>query len=180
MNAVREFPPNPHALVVHTEAPLTEEVVESYLPGNDAPTAWMRSLLQLPGIRVLSLNAYKVRVQKHKAARWHAVLPAVEAVLSEGLGIGDLDDLVEHESRTRLFCWHGEPLERAVYEGRRQSRAHSVAAPLFALAGVAEVVVDGHRVQVRKCPLHSWSVLAPRIEQVLGGGDPGAEPPVRG
>ncbi len=168
MNAVREFPPNPHALVIHTDDRITDQVVEAYWPGTGSPEpAWIRAVLALPGVRALSLNAYKIRLQKHKDASWKDLLGPFEEVLRESLGVAHLMDLVEGESPRRAFAWHGEPLSRRVFEGKTQAAADPVASRLFDLHGVAEVILDGNRVEVRKCPLRSWRDLSPRIEAAL-------------
>lgn len=168
MNAVREFPPNPHALVIHTDELITEQIVETFLPDSTIPPPeWVQDALALPGVRVLSLNAYKIRLQKTKDAGWQPILGAFEAILRDRLGIRHIDDLVEGESPRRVFAWHGPTLARRVYEGRSQAGSDGVAAALFELTGVAEVILDGHRVQVRKCPLCSWRELSPAIEQLL-------------
>lgn len=170
MKALREFPPNPHAVVYHVDDRLTDQIVETYLSAAASPRAWVREALAIPGVRVVSLNAYKVRLQKHKDASWCALLPAFENVLRTGLPIGRIDELVETESRHRHFCWHGAPFDRKVYEGRLQAQGHPLAAELFLLRGVAEVILDGNRVQVRKCPLVDWRDLAPEVEGLLASG----------
>lgn len=168
MRAVREFPPNPHVVVFHTESRLTEEIVETYLvrsPGT--ARGWIRRALDLPGLRVLSLNAYRIRVQKQKRARWRPLLDPFEQLLREELGIEGICDLIEEECRRRRFAWHGESLDRRVFEGRLQARSCPVAGKLFRLHGVAEVIIEGHEVEVRKCPLASWRELAPEVERIL-------------
>ncbi len=171
MNAVREFPPNPHALVVHTDSLVTDEIVETYLAGSSVPpVVWMRAVLELPGVRVLSLNAYKVRLQKHKEARWGDIMGPFERVLCDGLDIEQLSDLVEAESRSRRFAWHGAPLERRVYEGKRQALEDPLAGVLFEITGVAEIIFDGHEIEIRKCPLRRWRELAPEITSRLATG----------
>lgn len=168
MNAVREYPPNPHALVIHTDDRITDQVVEAYWPGIGSPEpAWIRAVLALPGVRALSLNAYKIRLQKQKDASWQDIVAPFEEVLRKSLGVARLMDLVEGESPRRAFAWHGEPLSRRVFEGKLQAAADPIASRLFDLHGVAEVILDGSRIQVRKCPLSSWHDLTPPIEAVL-------------
>ncbi len=167
MHAVREFPPNPHALIVHTESLVTDEIVETYLAGSSPAVPWMCAVVALPGVRVLSLNAYKVRLQKHKDARWGAIMPPFERILCDGLAIEQLSDLVDGESRSRRFAWHDSPLPRSVFEGKRQALEHPIAGRLFELVGVAEVILDGHEIEIRKCPLRSWRELSPRITRCL-------------
>lgn len=168
MRAVREFPPNPNVVVFHLDGRLTEEIVETFLPGcESAQRPWVRDLVSLPGLRALSLNAYKVRVQKDRSTPWPPLLAALEARLSSALGLECIDELIEDESRRRRFAWHGAPFVRQVFEGCAQARREPVAAALFDLSGVAEVALDGHEVEVRKCPLAAWPDLAPRIEATL-------------
>jgi hypothetical protein len=178
MNAVREFPPNPHALVVHTDSLVTDEIVETYLAGSPAPpVVWIRAVLALAGVRVLSLNAYKVRLQKQKGARWDGIMRPFERILCDGLDIKQLSDLVEVESRSRRFAWHGRPLARCVYEGKQQALENPLAGDLFAILGVAEVILDGHEIEVCKCPLRAWREMAPaiarRLANVSDARDPG-------
>ncbi len=171
MNAVREFPPNPHALIIHTDSLLTDEIVETFLAGSTPPTAgWMRAVLELPGVRVLSLNAYKVRLQKHKEARWGGIMRPFERILCAGLDIEQLSDLIEGESRCRRFAWHGTFLTRRVYEGKRQALEHPLAEDLYNVPGVAEVIFDGHEIEIRRCPLRPWRELAPEISRRLAIG----------
>lgn len=168
MNAVREFPPNPHALVVHTDSLVTDEIVETYLAGSPAPSVeWIRSVLALPGVRVLSLNAYKVRLQKQKRARWDGIMQPFERILCDGLDIERLSDLVDGESRSRRFAWHGAPLARRVFEGRRQALEDPLAGELFTIRGVAEVILDGHEIEISKCPLRRWCEIATEIARRL-------------
>lgn len=167
MIALREFPPNPHAVVYHLDERLTDQIVETYPHGADAPHAWAARAAALPGLRVLSLNAYKIRVQKDKEASWGQLLRPLEELLRDELGLRVDDDLVESECRRRKFAWPGEPFERRVFEGRLQAQGHPVASALFDLPGVAEVILDGHHLQVRKSPLCSWRDLAPLVQEVL-------------
>ncbi len=171
MNAVREFPPNPHALVIHVDRLLTGQIVETYLSSAGATNpgwpGWVRAVLALPGVRVLSINAYKIRLQKHKDAGWRDVQPAFEAILRERLGVQQVLDLLHRESPRRRFAWHGERLARTVYEGTVQAAADPLASELFRVHGVAEVILDGHQVEVRKCPLCDWSEMDPEIERRL-------------
>lgn len=168
MRAVREFPVNPHAVVFHLDSRLTEEIVETYLARSpEATSGWIRRALRLPGMRVLSLNPYRIRVQKEKKAAWPPLLDPLERLLCEELGIEQILELVESESRQRRFSWHGPALGRKVYEGRAQARSCPLAGRLFRLPGVAEVILDGHEVEVRKCPLTPWRELAPQVETIL-------------
>jgi hypothetical protein len=167
MHAAREFPPNPHALVIHTEARLTDEIVETYVSDSPRAPDWIRAALAIPGVRVISVNAYKIRVQKHKAASWNEVLDAVERVAAAGAGFDSIDDLVPDSCQRRTFCWHHGPFARRVFEGRLQAREHPVASRLFELDGVAEVILDGNTVEVRRCPLYSWDGLTSAIEASL-------------
>ncbi len=170
MNAVREFPPNPHALIVHTDSLVTEEIVETYLAGSSPAVPWMRAVVALPGVRVLSLNAYKVRLQKRKDARWGGIMAPFERLVCDGLDIERLSDLVDNESRSRRFAWHGSPLPRSVFEGKRQALEHPLASNLFEITGVAEVILDRHQIEIRKCPLRSWRDLEPDIDRCLAAG----------
>ncbi len=167
MLALREFPPNPHVVVYHLVDRLTDQIVETYFPGYPAPREWVEGALALPGIRVLSLNAYKIRLQKEKSVGWSDLLASFEKLLGDRLSIRRIEDLVESESRHRHFCWHGAPFERKVFEGALQAQVHPLASELFSLPGVAEVILDGNQVRVRKCPLLPWSELAPSVQEVL-------------
>lgn len=168
MQAAREFPPNPHVVVFHTDARLTDAIVETYLarsPG--AAAGWVRRALDLPGLRVLSINPYKISVQKRKQAHWSPLLTPFARILRDDLGVGKIGELVEEESRSRRFSWHGDALGRKVYEGRAQAAACPVAGRIFGLHGVAEVIVEGHEVRVSKSPLLPWRELAPEVERIL-------------
>lgn len=168
MRAVREAPPNPHVILFHVDDRLTDEIVETYVPGSgSSPPEWVRRAVALPGLRALSLNAYKIQVQKHKDAAWAPLLTPLEELLRRDLGIEAITEMVEEECLRRRFCWHGPPRERRVYEGRRQATSNPAAAALFELHGVAEVIFDGHEVHVRRCPLVSWERLGPEIEALL-------------
>lgn len=167
MIALREFPPNPHAVVYHLDERLTDQIVETYSHGSPAPHAWAMHVAALPGLRVLSMNAYKIRVQKEKRAAWSELLVPLETLLRNELGLHAIEELVESETRLRKFAWPGEAFERKVFEGRLQAQGHPVASALFELRGVAEVILDRHHVQVRKCPLHSWRDLAPLVQEIL-------------
>lgn len=167
MNAVREFPPNPHALLIHVDELLTEQIVETYLEARPEQPAWIREVLSLPGVRVLSINAYKIGLQKQKHACWHDVQGPFEAILGTGLGVRQITDLVSNESRRRRFAWHGPPLTRAVYEGRLQASVNALAAELFRVHGVAEVILDGHEVEIRRCPMCDWGQMSAAIEERL-------------
>ena len=171
MRLTREFPANPHAVVFHAEQRLTDRIVETFFP--DQPQrppgpVWATSLLEVPGVRVLSINAYKIRVQKVREIGWCRLLPNLERVLHDELTVGEtITDLREKECRKRAFAWHGPDLDREVFEGRDAARHNLIARPLFELPGVAEVVLDGHCVEVRKCPLYTWEQLAGAVETVI-------------
>lgn len=169
MKGVREFPPNPNVLLLHVDERLTDHIVETYRPGDRADgRPWVGDLVDIPGIRTLTLVAYKIRLEKESAPDWHELLPAIERVLKERLGITATEELVEEESRHRTFAWHGEELSpRRVFEGRARASTDPLASRLFAVDGVAEVVLDGHQVRIRKCPLCSWRDIAPEIEDRL-------------
>ncbi|NKB87117.1 MAG: hypothetical protein GKS06_02710 [Acidobacteria bacterium] len=167
MNAVREFPANPHALVIHTDARLTDEIVETYVSDSSRAPDWVRRLLAIEGVRVVSLNTYKARVQKHKNAAWNQVLDHVEGILADGLAIGAIEDHVPASSDRRTFCWHHGPFTRRVFEGRSQAAKHPLAGRLFAIDGVAEVILDGNTVEIRRSPLFEWDELAASIESSL-------------
>jgi hypothetical protein len=167
MHAAREFPPNPHALVVHVDGRLTEEIVETYVSDSDRAPDWVRAALAIPGLRVLSLNTYKVRVQKHKDAAWNEVLDPLERTVAAGLGVETISDLVPEGSDRRTFRWHHGPFARRVFEGRNQAREHPLAGRLFELNGVAEVILDANTVEVRRCPLFDWGELTTAIEACL-------------
>lgn len=168
MNAVREFPPNPHTLVIHTDELMTDQIVETFLPGSStSQPAWARNVLGLPGARVLSLNAYKVRLQKRKECGWRPLIEQFEAVLRNDLGVLEITDMVETESPRRRFAWHGESLDRQVFEGKLRAAANPIAAALFDLHGVAEVIFDQHEIEVRKAALTCWGSLSAAIEARL-------------
>lgn len=167
MLAAREFPPNPHALIIHTRVALTGHIVETYLRHTPGSPPWVGTALANGSVRVISLNRYKVRVQKHKDRDWHEVLGCVEGALMAGLGILQVCDLVEHESRRRSFCWHGTPFERRVFEGQQHAAGDPVAGALFDLDGTAEVILDGNKVEVRKGLLFPWAALATSVESTL-------------
>jgi hypothetical protein len=167
MNAAREFPPNPHALVIHTDARLTDEIVETYVSDSPRAPQWVRRILGIDGVRVVSLNTYKARIQKHKEATWNDVLDGVESAMSEGLQVERIDDLVHASSDRRTFCWHHGPFARRVFEGRVQAAKHPLAGRLFELDGVAEVILDGNTVEIRRSPLFDWDELATQVERCL-------------
>lgn len=164
MRAAREFPANPHALVIHTTERLTERIVETYTAVRADTPAWAAAVVSVPGVRVLSVNTYKLRVQKHKDRAWNEVLEPVEAAVQSAFDLARIEDLVEEGCRRRSFCWHGDPFARAVFEGRAHGREHPLAGALFELDGVAEVILDAHTVQVRRGPLFGWETLADQIE----------------
>lgn len=168
MKLAREFPPNPHAVLFHADARLTDEVVRTWFPDRrvSGPTpSWATALLAVAGLRVLSANAYKIRVQKCREVGWCDLLPRLEAALRDELTVGaEIADLHDTECRRRAFAWHGPALQRRVFEGRRGAQPDPIAGPLFELRGVAEVILDGHCIEVRKCPLFGWSELAGPIE----------------
>ena len=168
MLTLREFPPNPHVVILHTDVVLTDEVVETYLAGSSSSgVEWIRRALLVDGLRVLSLNSYKIRLQKQKTSCWREVLPAIEKILIASLHAERVDDLLETEVRQRAFPWHGDELARQVFEGRLQAAAHPLAAALFALDGVSEVILDGHCIEVTRGLAFSWRALGPSIETAI-------------
>ncbi len=172
MKALREFPVNPHVLVVHTDDILTDHVVESYGPAlppdNRRHRDWVRTLLSMSGVRDISLNPYKVRLRKERSAEWTPLLLPIESLLRQALGVEDIRDLIEAESPRRRFAWHGTALDpKRVFEGKRRAQSDRVASALFALDGVAEVILDGHEIEVGKSPHWSWRALGPEIERRL-------------
>jgi hypothetical protein len=173
MRLAREFPPNPHAIVYHAAEPLTEAIVETYLGDRSGPRTerpWVARVLSVDGVRVLSICAHKVRVQKLKALAWSELLPSLEEVLEEELSGGPIEDLLETECRRRAFSWYGPALDRLVLEGLGAARVHPLAARLFELRGVVEVILDGNCVEIGKCPLYSWADLTAAIQGALDRG----------
>ena len=129
---------------------------------------WIRAVLALAGVRVLSLNAYKVRLQKTEGGalgRHHGGHSSASCATASTSS----DYLISWSSSLEVvaFAWHGRPLARCVYEGKRQALENPLAGDLFAIPGVAEVILDGHEIEVCKCPLRAWREMAPAIARRL-------------
>ena len=155
--AAREPTANPNVHVYHTTAALTEAVV-------DRAPAGVR---EVAGVANASANRYRMRVFRDPAVAWEALLPAVDGAVRRALGVAAIEPCPPPDDHRR-FEVPGPPRPKAVFEGVLAAARDPLAAALFAIDGVAEVVLEGAGVTVRKGRLFGWERLEPGIRRLCG------------
>lgn len=155
-----EVPANPHVRLFHVREELTRRVVDVFGPG--AP-AWLEPIARREDVRETSLTRYKVRIAKRRSASWESIEPAAIAALAARFGaIGPLPPAAE--SVGRFGPWPGP---RRVFEGVSSAESDPVGRALFAIDGVAEVVLDPLRTLVVKGRLFGGSEVFDAVRRVF-------------
>ncbi len=178
MRIAREAPANPEVTIYHTDRGLTDAIVETYGHGAGVKPPLAAAILAVPGIRQVSIVRYKVRVTKGRGTRWEIVLPSIDRAVLTSLDGDSIEPTPRDEDHRSFRVRAHAPLPRAVYEGAGVAEEHPLADALFSIEGVAEVILDGDEVHVRKGRLFSWTpletkarVAIERFEKHEGGGD---------
>lgn len=167
MRIAREAPANPEVTIYHTDRALTDAIVETYAHGAGSRPPLAAAILSVPGIRQVSIIRYKVRVTKGRGTRWEIVLPSVDRAVLTSLGGSSVETTPRDEDHRTFRVRARAPLPRAVYEGAGVAEEHPLSDALFSLDGVAEVILDGDEVHVRKGRLFSWPALEPKARAAI-------------
>jgi hypothetical protein len=157
----REPKRNPNLVVYHTTTELTMEVVDDFW-GSPA-------LRAVPGIGRITANRYRARIWRRSGAVWDAIFEKLDAAMRATLGAARVEPCPADDDHRMFPLPDSAPghTPRAVYEGVKVAAADPLAASLFAIEGVAEVILDGRSVTVRKGRLFSWEKLEPEIHERL-------------
>ena len=168
MHTLRELPANPFLVVYHVPIELTRAVVEWYAPGKaSAPPALVADILRIPGVQGVQFFRHELWVRRARDAAWHTILPAVEAALRDRLGISEIREFQPDQRYVMVACAKLDVMKPWVFEGVDAAQTHPLANALFALDGVAEVLLTPGQVRVRKGAAFQWEGLQPNIQTVL-------------
>jgi hypothetical protein len=147
----REPTLNPNVHVYHTTAELTTAVVDDF---------WgPAELRRIPGVARATANRYRLRVWRVPGAAWEAILGAADPLVLAAVGARALEGCPPDGDDYRVWPLRRPQRRKQVFEGVRAAVEDPLAAALFGLEGVAEVIVDARQVTVRKGRLFAWSDL---------------------
>ena len=168
MHALRELPANPFLMVYHVPIELTRAVVEWYAPSKaSVPSALVADILRIPGVQGVQFFRYELWVRRARDATWHTIMPAVEAVLRDHMGMHEIREFQPDQRYLTAACATLTVTTPLVFEGVEAAQTHPLASALFALDGVAEVLLSPGRMRVRKGAAFRWEGLQPNIQTVL-------------
>jgi hypothetical protein len=168
MRALRELPANPFLVVYHVPIELTCAVVEWYAPGKaSAPPALVADIFRTPGVQGLQFFRYELWVRRARDAAWHTIIPAIEAVLRDRLELAEIREFQPDQRYTTVACAKLDVTKPLAFEGVEAAQMHPLASALFAVDGVAEVLLTPGQVRVRKGAAFQWERLQPKIQTVL-------------
>lgn len=168
MHALRELPANPFLVVYHVPIELTRAVVEWYAPGKaSVPPALVADVWRIPGVQGVQFFRYELWVRRVRDAMWYTILPAVEAALRHRLGISEIREFQSDQRYMTVACAALDVTKPVVFEGVAAAQTHPLASALFAVDGVAEVLLTPGRMRVRKGAAFRWEGLQPEIQAVL-------------
>lgn len=168
MKLGREIPLNPNIAVYHTDEPLTTAIVETYRESGDAPTPCAEILDA--GAESVHVTRYRIAVRKPDAVDMMTFLEEIEPPLCEW---ADLLAIPSAPEATDKWCTFDIDLDptlnggREVYEGSDSAQANPVAAHLFEIPGVAEIILMPKVVVIGKGRMFSWMPMFSEIERFL-------------
>ena len=151
---------NPSVLRLHTTEELTDRTIETCPPA--VPPAPLDRLLALPEVRTLDLHRYRCRVNLRPGTKAIAVGDAAERRLRKAWGA---PDPLPPQDEPRAFAIRREG-PRVVAESREMAGG-GVAAALFEVRGVVEVVLGRGIALVRLGRLFPWSAVQPDVVRAL-------------
>jgi hypothetical protein len=160
-----EGAPNPTVLRVHVRTCLTDRTIVS-CPPDPAPPPFDR-FLEIEGVRSIDLHPYRVRVNLLPGGGRGSVSPRVTALLRVAYGPAVTLGV---EPPPRAFA-HPYDGARRVAESAEMADASGVqvAAALFEVTGVSEVVLGPGVVLVRIGRLFDWGALASGVVAAVAG-----------
>ncbi|MBM3213963.1 hypothetical protein FJZ36_03495 [Candidatus Poribacteria bacterium] len=179
MRVAREVPLNPNIVLYHVDVPQTREIVEAYRVGFDSARQPFSGIIDC-GAESVHVTRYRWAIRKPRDKDPLDFMAAVEPGICEWAGIDAIPALRERSERSRAFEVPSDATlagRREVYEGSRPAEQNPLAAALFNVHGVAEVILDPLRVRISRGALFEWSALEPAISavidksQVRSGGD---------
>ncbi len=137
----REVPANPNVRVYHVAEELTREIVLVFgARSARRPPEWLAPVVADPRVREVDFTRYRVRVMKADAAAWDAIEPAVERALLARFGAERVEPAPDAAESVLNVAKVDGP--RRVFEGVASAEGDEIARRLFAIAGVAEVVLS--------------------------------------
>jgi scaffold Nfu/NifU family protein len=168
MHALCELPANPFLVAYHVPIELTRAVVEWYTASKgSALPALVADILRIPGVQGVQFFRYELWVRRAHDATWHTIIPAVEAALRDRLGISTIGEFQPDQRYLTVACATLDVTKPLVFEGVEAAQTHPLTSALFALAGVAEVLLTPGRMRVRKGAAFRWEGLQHNIQTVL-------------
>jgi hypothetical protein len=152
---------NPSILRLHTTEELTDRTIETCPPA--VPPTPLDRLLALPEVRAVDLHRYRCRVNLRPGTSAIAVGDAAERSLLTAWGP---PEPLPPQEGPRAFAVRREG-PRVVAESREMADGEEVAAALFDVRGVVEVVLGEGIVLVRLGRLFRWSAVQPDVVHAL-------------
>jgi hypothetical protein len=157
-----ESTPNPSVLRVHTRVELTARTIETCPPAEAPPP--LDGLVLLEGVRALDLHRYRARINLLPGADSGSIRAAAARSLADAWGPALPSAAVEDLPRAFAVDYHGG---RVVAESMQMAGSVPVAAALFTVDGVAEVVLANGLAMVTLGRLFSWYETEPLILEAL-------------
>jgi hypothetical protein len=150
---------------VLTRVALTARTIETCPPATAPPP--LDAVVRLEGVRTLDLHRYRARINLLPGADPGSIRAAVARSLTEAWGPVVPNEAIE-QAVPRAFAvdYQGK---RMVAESVEMAGSVPIVAALFAVDGVAEVVLAGGLAMVTLGRLFSWSEIEPGVLEALRG-----------
>jgi hypothetical protein len=154
---------NPMVLRIHSTVELTTRTIETFPPG-EAPAPF-DAIARLGEVRTVDLHRYRARLNLRPGADQDDALLLARDVFTGSWGRPvTLDNLPAQSPKAFTI----RPLgERFVAESPEMAEPNRIAAALFAIEGVAEVIVGDGLALVGLGRLFRWSDLEPVVTGAL-------------
>ena len=165
----REVPLNPNLVLYHTEITLTRAWIEVDAGSSVAAPAPASLLIERGAIHV-ELRRYRLRVRKSPGEEMVGFLRTIEPALCDWAELDAILPAPEHDPRWQRFPVPFDPTAegpRRYYPSPEEAQAHPIAASLFEIDGVAEVLLTPETIAVAKGALFPWNPIASRVGDVL-------------
>ena len=152
---------NPSVVRLHTTEELTDRTIETFPPA--VPPAPLDRLLALPEVRALNLHRYRCRMNLRPGTSAIAVGDAAERRLLTAWGA---PEPLPPQEEPRAFAIRREG-PRVVAESREMAEGEGVAAALFDVRGVVEIVLGRGIALVRLGRMFRWSAVQADVVRAL-------------
>jgi hypothetical protein len=154
---------NPMVLLIHSTIELTTRTIETFPPGEAPPP--FDTIARMDEVRTVDLHRYRARLNLRPGADPEEASVSAREVLTGSWGRPVSLDCLPAQS-PRAFTV-GPVGERFVAESPEMARPNAIAAALFAIEGVTEVIVGDGLALVGLGRLFRWSDLEPVVAGAL-------------